>query len=133
MTATGVVVEPTRHVIPCCYELGPDLEHVARVVGLSPDEVVRLHCEVDYTVYAIGFCPGFAFLGYLEIGAERRPATAGTAEEGRTGKRGTDRPADGHLSARASGRLESHRKNAVSPGRCCGELLSLSSRRPCPI
>jgi inhibitor of KinA len=54
-----------RHEIPCCYELGPDLERVAKHVGLGVDAVVRLHCEVDYRVYAIGFCPGFPYLGYL--------------------------------------------------------------------
>lgn len=58
-------VEPRRHEIPCCYELGPDLELVAKHVGLAVDEVVRFHCEVDYRVFAIGFCPGFPYLGYL--------------------------------------------------------------------
>jgi inhibitor of KinA len=87
----GVVVEPRRHVIPCCYELGPDLEHVARVVGFSPDDVVRLHCEVDYTVYAIGFCPGFPFLGYLKSelsGVPRVPAPRKKVEPGSVGMTG---------------------------------------------
>lgn len=56
---------PGRQVtIPCWYN-GPDLESVARSKGLSTDEVVRLHCSAEYTVYAIGFCPGFPYLGYL--------------------------------------------------------------------
>ena len=126
----GVVVEPTRHVTPCCYELGPNLEHVARVVGLSPDEVVRSHCKVDYTVYAIGFCPGFP-----SVISNRSclAASRGCRHRGKrsTGECGTDRAAA--VSTRASGRLESHRKTAVSPGRRCGELLSTFSRRPCPI
>jgi inhibitor of KinA len=58
-------VTGTSHVLPCCYELGPDLERVARHVGVSIDEVARLHCSVEYTVYAIGFCPGFPYMGYL--------------------------------------------------------------------
>src|SRR5262249_43788972 len=33
--------------------------------GLSPEEVIRLHTGAEYTVYAIGFCPGFPYLGYL--------------------------------------------------------------------
>jgi inhibitor of KinA len=53
------------HAIPCCYELQLDLERVAGLTGLSADEVVRLHSETEYTVYALGFCPGFPFLGYL--------------------------------------------------------------------
>jgi inhibitor of KinA len=53
------------HVIPCCYGLHFDLERVARHTGLSPDEVIALHTAAEYVVYAIGFCPGFPYLGYL--------------------------------------------------------------------
>ena len=53
------------HVIPCCYERGPDLERVAQHTKLTTKEVIRLHGETTYTVYAIGFCPGFPYLGYL--------------------------------------------------------------------
>jgi inhibitor of KinA len=53
------------HDIPCCYERGPDLARVAQQTGLSPIEVAALHSGSDYTVYAIGFCPGFPYLGYL--------------------------------------------------------------------
>src|SRR5262249_21905342 len=54
-----------RHVIPCCYELQRDLARIAKHTGLSQDDVIRLHSECEYTVYAIGFCPGFPYLGYL--------------------------------------------------------------------
>lgn len=54
-----------RHTIPCCYEYGPDLDHVARALKRKPSEIIRLHAETVYTVYAIGFCPGFPYLGYL--------------------------------------------------------------------
>ena len=53
------------HRIPCCYELQLDLARVAAHTGLSADEVVCLHAATEYTVYAIGFCPGFPYLGYL--------------------------------------------------------------------
>jgi len=53
------------HRIPCCYEMQLDLERVAEHVGLSSTEVIRLHSEAIYTVHAIGFCPGFPYLGYL--------------------------------------------------------------------
>jgi inhibitor of KinA len=53
------------HHIPCCYEMGPDLDRVARHGGLDREEVIRLHGATEYTVYAIGFCPGFPYLGYL--------------------------------------------------------------------
>jgi inhibitor of KinA len=54
-----------HHVLPCCYEMQVDLEKVARHIGLSPPEVVRLHSATEYTIYAIGFSPGFPYLGYL--------------------------------------------------------------------
>jgi inhibitor of KinA len=60
MTVTG-----RSFVIPCCYELGPDLDRVAGHTGLTTDEVVRRHTETEYTVFAVGFCPGFPYLGYL--------------------------------------------------------------------
>jgi inhibitor of KinA len=53
------------HHIPCCYERQLDLDRVARHTGLTADEVIRLHTATEYTVYAIGFCPGFPYLGYL--------------------------------------------------------------------
>lgn len=53
------------HHIPCCYELQLDLERVARQTGLTAEAVVRMHAATEYTIYAIGFCPGFPYLGYL--------------------------------------------------------------------
>jgi inhibitor of KinA len=53
------------HCIPCCYEFQLDLPRVAEHTGLSADEVIRRHAATEYTVYAIGFCPGFPYLGYL--------------------------------------------------------------------
>ncbi len=53
------------HHIPCCYERGPDLLRAAEALGLPPDGLVRLHSGTEYTVHAIGFCPGFPYLGYL--------------------------------------------------------------------
>jgi inhibitor of KinA len=53
------------HVVPCCYSLNLDLDRVAEATGLPASEVVRLHTSIEYTVYAIGFCPGFPYLGYL--------------------------------------------------------------------
>ena len=55
----------TRHVIPVCYELGPDLEKVVEHLKLSVEDVIRLHTGAEYTVYAIGFVPGFPYMGYL--------------------------------------------------------------------
>lgn len=46
-------------------EDGPDLPEVARRLGLSEAEVVRLHCAPIYRVLFLGFAPGFPYLGPL--------------------------------------------------------------------
>jgi len=53
--------------IPVCYggEFGGDLAEVAARAGLSPARVIALHAGADYLVQAIGFAPGFAYLGGL--------------------------------------------------------------------
>jgi inhibitor of KinA len=53
--------------IPICYEpeFAPDLEHVARNAGLSPNEVVELHSGAQYRVSCVGFTPGFQYLSGL--------------------------------------------------------------------
>ena len=44
---------------------GPDLEEVAHVLALHPDEVVALHCAQVFRVMMIGFAPGFPYIGPL--------------------------------------------------------------------
>ena len=58
----GRVVE-----IPVCYEgvCGPDLEEMARLVGLAPGEIAARHSGATYRVNFIGFAPGFAYLSGL--------------------------------------------------------------------
>jgi inhibitor of KinA len=53
------------HRITCCYERNLDLERIAGATGLSIERIIHLHAGHVYTVYAIGFCPGFPYLGYL--------------------------------------------------------------------
>ena len=54
--------------LPVYYSLesGPDLELIAERGKLSVDEVVEIHLQGEYRVYAIGFAPGFAFLGEVD-------------------------------------------------------------------
>lgn len=54
--------------LPVLYstEAGADLASLAARAGLSIDEVVALHTRVEYRVYAIGFAPGFAYLGQVD-------------------------------------------------------------------
>lgn len=51
--------------IPVLYggEMGPDLEEVAEYHHLTKDEVIQLHTESTYTVYMLGFAPGFPYIG----------------------------------------------------------------------
>lgn len=51
--------------IPTLYggEHGPDLESVARTVGLAPDEVIHLFSTQRYPVYCLGFLCALAYLG----------------------------------------------------------------------
>jgi KipI family sensor histidine kinase inhibitor len=51
--------------VPVRYD-GPDLDEVADRLGWSRDQVIAAHTATVYTCYAIGFCPGFPYLGYLE-------------------------------------------------------------------
>ena len=62
--------------VPCCYELGTDLEIVTKLKGLTTKEVIRLHSETEYCVYAIGFSPGFPYMGYLPKELEGVPRLA---------------------------------------------------------
>jgi KipI family sensor histidine kinase inhibitor len=66
----GLAPESTTCVeIPVVYD-GADLEEVARLVGLSPEEVVERHVAAEYIVGFIGFAPGFAYL----VGGDERLA-----------------------------------------------------------
>ncbi len=61
------VVQPRLVELPVCYggEFGPDLNDVARAHGMTSDELIELHSSAIYTVYFLGFVPGFAYLGGL--------------------------------------------------------------------
>ena len=90
--ATAAPAQRPLHRIPCCYDLQLDLDHVAEQKGLTRDAVVRLHSECVYTVYAIGFCPGFPYLGYLPAelqGVPRRGSPRLRVEAGSVGMTGT--------------------------------------------
>jgi KipI family sensor histidine kinase inhibitor len=54
--------------LPVYYstESGPDLALLADNAGLSVDDVIAIHQSQEYRVYAIGFAPGFAYLGEVD-------------------------------------------------------------------
>lgn len=55
-------------ILPAYYhpEAGEDLEAMAERANLSTDEVIEIHTGTEYRVYAIGFAPGFAYLGQVD-------------------------------------------------------------------
>ena len=54
--------------IPVCYdeEFGIDLDEISTTNKLSKSEIIKLHSEAIYTVFFIGFLPGFLYLGGLD-------------------------------------------------------------------
>ncbi|MCJ8296966.1 MAG: 5-oxoprolinase subunit PxpB [Colwellia sp.] len=54
--------------LPAYYSLesGVDLERIAKHAKLSVEQVIDLHQGQEYRVYAIGFAPGFAYLGEVD-------------------------------------------------------------------
>ncbi|WP_394749167.1 5-oxoprolinase subunit PxpB [Spongiimicrobium salis] len=65
--------------LPVCYDtdFGMDLEEVAGHLGHTIDKIIALHTAQQYTVYGIGFLPGFMYLGglpkALEISRKETP------------------------------------------------------------
>lgn len=54
--------------VPVVYggEFGEDLASLANFLGLSEEEVIHLHSQVEYTVAMMGFTPGFVYLSGLD-------------------------------------------------------------------
>ena len=61
-------IEGSTVVLPVYYhpEAGDDLESLAEAAGLSVEQVIDIHSGTEYRVYAIGFAPGFAYLGQVD-------------------------------------------------------------------
>jgi inhibitor of KinA len=144
-------IDPTgvTHRIPCCYELQVDLARVAEHTGLSPEQVIEWHSATVYTVYAIGFCPGFPYLGYLPstlAGVPRLTAPRLRVEAGSVGLTGRqtgiytqERPggwnligrtplelvnlADGYFPLRAGDRVQFERIDQAEFGKLKGKRL----------
>lgn len=60
--------QPRRVEIPVRYggEHGIDLEAVASHLHLGVEEVIRIHSEKIYTVFMMGFAPGYPYMGKLD-------------------------------------------------------------------
>jgi KipI family sensor histidine kinase inhibitor len=54
--------------LPIFYDdsVGPDLVRIAQHHNSPIEDVVTRHCMNIYTIFAIGFAPGFAYLGHVD-------------------------------------------------------------------
>ena len=124
--------------IPVVYggEWGPDLENVAKLHDLTPEQVIAIHSGRDYLIYMLGFTPGFPYLGgmdpriatpRLKTPRTRIPAgSVGIAGE-QTGVYPLDSPGGWQLIGRTPLAL-------FDPGRAEPFLLSAGDKvRFCPI
>lgn len=53
--------------LPVYYgkDSGPDLPRLSALHGVPQKRIIELHHNTSYLVYAIGFAPGFAYLGFV--------------------------------------------------------------------
>lgn len=59
----------TRQIqVPVCYAdaFAPDKETMMRETHLSFDDIIQIHTSKTYTVYMLGFLPGFAYMGEVD-------------------------------------------------------------------
>jgi inhibitor of KinA len=78
--------------IPVCYseEFGPDLNALALSKKLTVENIVEIHSSKIYTVFMIGFLPGFPYLGALDkrLEVSRRMTPRPRVEPGSVGLAG---------------------------------------------
>jgi len=85
-------IEPARsHLVAAVYD-GPDLDDVARTLGVAVEEVIARHSGAEYVVELVGFLPGFAYLAAplgWPLAVARRPAPRPRVAAGSIGVAGS--------------------------------------------
>lgn len=70
-------LQSTLWKVPVCYDaqFGIDLEYISKTQKISVPDIIELHTQPVYTVYFIGFLPGFLYLGGLnkKLAVPRKP------------------------------------------------------------
>ena len=78
MTEDAVKHEPQTISVPVCYELGTDLDEICARTNLTHAQAIELHASKVYSVWMIGFMPGFPYMGelpqQLQLPRKARPA-----------------------------------------------------------
>ena len=81
--------------IPVCYDVtfGIDLKEMSEKSNLEISEIIKLHTNTDYTIYFIGFLPGFLYLGGLHqhLFFDRKPNPRLKVPKGSVGIGGLDK------------------------------------------
>lgn len=55
------------HELPVWYgQTENDLARIAKITGLSEQDIITRHSALEYRVYAVGFAPGFGYLGDID-------------------------------------------------------------------
>jgi inhibitor of KinA len=54
--------------VPVCYDkvFAPDTDELIATKNITVDELIRLHTSKTYSVYMLGFLPGFTYMGKLD-------------------------------------------------------------------
>src|SRR5690606_12317203 len=75
--------------IPICYDpkFAIDLDLISQSKNIGVDKIITLHSAPIYTVYFIGFLPGFLYLGGLDEGLHisRKSSPRNRIEKGAVG------------------------------------------------
>src|SRR6266516_252424 len=122
--------KPREITVPVHYggEYGVDLKFVADTHQLRVEDVIRIHSEKTYTIYMMGFTPGFPYMGKLddaiviprlETPRTRVPAGTVAIAGSQTGIYSIDSPGGWRLLGHTSVRLfdpESESPFLFSPG-----------------
>jgi len=62
-------VAPRNLKVPVCYddEFAPDIKYIIKEKKICKQELIQLHTQRTYRVYMIGFLPGFAYMGEVDV------------------------------------------------------------------
>ena len=111
--------------VPVCYDqqFGLDLQEISDENGIPIDEIIELHTGSTYTVFFIGFLPGFLYLGGLSkhLHFKRRSTPRLMVEQGSVGIGGTQ---TGVYSMKSAGGWNIIGKSPIS-------FFDLSKESPC--